>query len=403
MKVIALLFEASEAVNFYRILQPFGYLKNVLGKDISIYNLEKSHDKEKLREELNLADIVIFQKPYTENQYKLIKAIMNRKDKDQKIVADFDDDVFNIGPWNPSYSLIGTKEVGDLYLEKQQVDDLMTMINEDNKQLVQTNPDGSAIVYIWKDKHKSFLWGGHVETFDIAANQIRLNRIKKIMLEVDLLTVTTPQLANELRKCRPQGRITVMPNLVDFDRFLPMKKKNDGKLRIVWQGGVSHYLDLTMVKQELISFAKKHSEVEYVFQGSKFPAIFHEIQDRVKWIPWHSDIHTYPLSLRELSGDIAICPLTDDTFNNGKSPLKWEEMSAMKVPSVCSPMVYGNFIEHGKTGFIARQGEWGTYLEKLLDPDLREQIGQNAYNAVKEKFSLENAAAYWSALDGLFS
>jgi glycosyltransferase involved in cell wall biosynthesis len=129
--------------------------------------------------------------------------------------------------------------------------------------------------------------------------------------------------------------------------------------------------------------------------------IFNEIKDRVKWLPWHSDINTYPLSLRELSGDIAICPLTDDIFNNGKSPLKWEEMSAMKVPCVCSPTVYGNFIEHGKTGFIARQGEWEACLEKLLDPDLRQQIGQNAYNSVKREFSLNNATMYWSALQDL--
>lgn len=406
MRVVALPFYTNSAIPFYRMLQPYGYLKNILSKDIFIYD-RNIHDKKQLNNEINLADIVIFQDPSSENEYKLIKIIMDRKDKDQKVVADYNDDLFNVGPWNSAYSRFGTKEVGDLYLSKKQVDDLMPGIREEAKQLFQINPDGSAKVYMWKDKHEQFVWQlgdkkGAGPKFDIEANLIRLKTAQNIIQEVDLLTVTTPQLANELRKHRPQGKIAVLPNLVDFDRFLPMKKKDDGKLRIVWQGGAAHYLDLTLVKNELISFAEKHPEVEYSFQGVFFPAIFHEIKDRVKWIPWHSDINTYPASLRELSGDIAICPLTDDTFNNGKSPLKWEEMSAMKVPCVCSPMVYGNYIEHGKTGFIARQGEWETYLEKLLDPNLRKEIGQNAYDAVKKEFSLENAIKYWSALEDLF-
>ncbi len=400
MKIIVLLIEKNSPKVFYRILQPYGYLKNVLGKDISIYDLDHP-DKEQLGNEVKLADVVVFHEPYTHDQYRLIKAIMGRKDKKQRVVADFDDDPFNVCPWHCSYALLGTKEVGNLHLDRKQVDDLMPSIREDDKQLFQMNPDGSANAYMWKDKHRSFLWGEDGDRFDIAENLARLETIKKIMREVDLITAATPQFAEELRKYRPQGRITILPNLVDFGRFLPMKKKNDGKLRIVWQGPSAHYLDLTMVKQELISFARKHPEVEYVFQGTKLPAIFHEIADRVTWLPWHSDINTYPLSLTELAGDIAICPLTDDAFNYGKSPLKWEEMSAMKVPSVCSPIVYGNFIEHGKTGFIARQGEWGTCLEKLLDPDLRRQIGQNAYDDVKERFSIQNAAMYWAALEDI--
>ena len=401
MKVVILLLDQSPPITFYRAVQPYGYLKNVLDKDISIYDL-KIHDKETLRNEIDLADIIVFQNPCSDKLYKLMKAIMSRKDKKQIIVADYDDDLFNIGPWNPSYSVFGTKEVGDLYINKDQVDDLMATLPERNKQLVKVNPDGSAIVHMWKDKHKSFYWEDKLQIFDIAANLLRINTMHNIIQEVDLLTAPTPQLANALREHRPKGKITVLPNLVDFDRFLPMKKINDGKLRIVWQGGASHHPDLTMVKQELISFAKKHQEVEFVIQGVYFPVIFNEIKDRVKWLPWHSDINTYPLSLRELSGDIAICPLTDDIFNNGKSPLKWEEMSAMKVPCVCSPAVYGNYIEHGKTGFIARQGEWEACLEKLLDPNLRQQIGQNAYNSVKRDLSLKNATMYWSALEDLF-
>jgi glycosyltransferase involved in cell wall biosynthesis len=401
MKVAVILHDKTVASGFYRIVQPYTYLRDVLHKDVFIFD-SKVHDDKCLRSEIEKADVFILQSPGNENMYRLVKVLMGRKDKVQKVVADYDDDIFRVGPWNATYSIFGTQEVGGLYLSKQQVESLQGKLRQSDKPLIRMNPDGSAIVDVWKDKHENFLWETKFGKFDIETNKLRLKRTGTFMREVDLLTVTTRQLADELRQYRPKGTITVLPNMVNFDKFLPMKKKNDGKLRIVWQGGSSHYLDLAMVKDELISFAKKHPEVEFVFQGQDFPGIFQEISDRVKWLPWHYDFDTYPSSLRELAGDIAICPLTDDAFNAGKSPLKWAEMSAMKVPSVCSPIVYGNYIEHGTTGFIAKQGEWETYLERLLDPKFREQIGQNAYDAVKKEFSLKNATKYWSALEGLF-
>ena len=378
---------------FYRIHQPYGYLKNILGKDIYIYD-RNTDPMERLGNEINLADIVIYQLPYAEKIYKLVRAIMNSRDKKRKMVVDFDDDIFNISPWNPRYDIFGTKDISLLYSNKEQVDDLMAVMPENWKRFLQINPDGSATITMWKDK---------TGNFDIEANLLKQRAVQRITEEVDLLTVTTPQLADHYRKYRPEGKIAVLPNLINFEKFLPMKKKNDGKLRIVWQGGSSHYQDILMVRPELISFAKKHPEVVYAFMGIRYEGMFHDIKDQVEWIPWHDDISTYSLAVSELGGDIAICPLTDDTFNSGKSPLKWEEMSAMKVPCVCSPTVYGNYIEHGKTGFIARQGEWGNCLEELLDPKKREQIWQNAYDEVKKKFSIENANMYWSALEDLFS
>jgi glycosyltransferase involved in cell wall biosynthesis len=378
---------------FFRSHQPYDYIENVLGKGIFYIHDPDVHDRKRLADEINQADIVIIHRPNPNRHLRLIRAIMGGKEKNQKVVVDCDDDDFNVSPWNPAYQYFGTKEISVLYSDKTQVANLFSVISEDDRRLLQINPDGSANVTMWKDKEKGF---------DIEANLKKLKETQSIINEADLLTVPTPQLADKFRLYRPDGKIVVLPNLIDFNIFLPMNKKNDGKLRIVWHGGVSHYRDLVMVKLELISFAKKHPEVEFAFQGVNYPGLFHEIGDRVTWLPWHSDMNTYPLSLSELAGDIAICPLTDDTFNYGKSPLKWEEMSAMKVPCVCSPIVYDDYIEHGKTGFIAREGEWGTYLEKLLDPALREQIGQNAYDAVKRDFSLKKATLYWAALEELF-
>lgn len=389
----------NKAWKFYRICQPYGYIKDILREDIFIYD-PSVHGLEKLGQELNQADLVVYQSPCEERHLKLIRAITNGKGKKRKCVVDYDDDVFNISPWSPAYEKYGTKETSVLYTDKEQVKGLLSAlsssleISNEQKDLVKVNPDGTASVAMWKDKTKGF---------DIEENLKRLENIQKILNEADVLTVTTPQLADKFMVHRTKDNIIVLPNIIDLGRYLPMNKTNDGKVRIIWQGGPTHYRDLEIVKLELISFANKHPEVEYVFKGIKYPGLFNDIADRVSWMPWHSDIETFPSSLREMSGDIAICPLTDDTFNDGKSPLKWEEMSAMKVPCVCSPTLYGNYIEHGRTGLIARQGEWEACLEQLLDGRERERIGQNAYDHVRKNFSIERASVYWEELQGVLS
>lgn len=382
-----------KGVTFWRIQQPYGYLRDVLGKDIFIYD-PSVHDIARLKSEMMNADIIIYQSPNTEEVSSIVKRIIGLKTRRPKVVADYDDNLFNVSPWNAAYKDFGTKDFDVSYSEKELVKELMSVVKEELKSLIKINPDGSATITMWKDKTCGFY---------IEDNLKRIKALQSIIEDADLITVTTQELSNEIRNHGPQGKIAIFPNLIDIARFRPMKKKNDGKLRIVWHGSTSHYQDLRMVSLELTTFAINHPEVVYLIKGVKFPGFFNEIKDRVTWLPWDSDIDAYFLSLSELSADIAICPLVDNEFNHAKSPLKWEEMSAMKVPCVCSPPVYSNFVEHGKTGLLAGDGQWGACLEELLDPAKREQIGQNAFDEVKKRFSIEKAASFWKTLEDLVS
>ena len=117
-------------------------------------------------------------------------------------------------------------------------------------------------------------------------------------------------------------------------------------------------------------------------------------------MPWHGDVATYPLVVRKLKLDIGLCPLKSDEFNHGKSPLKWMEYSAMKIPSVASPVVYGNYIENNKTGLIARD-DWFDQIESLIkSKEKRKRLANNAFQYVKKKFSQDkNVDMWWSALN----
>ena len=107
----------------------------------------------------------------------------------------------------------------------------------------------------------------------------------------------------------------------------------------------------------------------------------------------------YPYKLSKTKWDIGICPLIDDEFNRNKSHIKWMEYATYKIPSVASdvypyrePIDGVKVIEHGKTGFLAKtEKDWEKYLTKLIeDEKLREEIGENAFNVVKENWQMKN-------------
>jgi glycosyltransferase involved in cell wall biosynthesis len=335
--------------------------------------------------------------PYSESILSSIRAIKRKSGKRLRVVAEYDDDIFNVSPWNEKYNVFGVKDISVTYKTKRDIDKInqaLELSNQNKWTRKHENPDGSMTYDMWR---------AGFGDFNPEVNLVKQKAAKSIIEEVDLLTVTTPQLAVQLRKYRPIGKIAVLPNLVDYERFLPMKEPEKGTFTIGWQGGSAHFADLAMWKEPLIEFAKKYPDVRYRFMGVGFQSVFNEINERVVWLPWHGDINTYPLHVRDLKCHVALAPVVDDGFNRGKSPIKWEEMAAMRVPVIASNVIcYKDFIEHGKDGYIARPDEVFQYLEELRDPIRREAMAQIAYQRVYKRFSLqENATMYWSALQDL--
>ena len=117
---------------------------------------------------------------------------------------------------------------------------------------------------------------------------------------------------------------------------------------------------------------------------------------------WHGDVFTYPLDIRDMKVDIGICPVIDDTFNRGKSELKWLEYSALKVPTVCSPVCYTS-LNHGKTGYYAKDNdEWFKYLDILIESkEKRKEIADSAYTRVVEHHNIDKSIAWYYALKDL--
>ena len=85
------------------------------------------------------------------------------------------------------------------------------------------------------------------------------------------------------------------------------------------------------------------------------------------------------------SSDIALLPLRDSEFNRSKSDLKFIECAGNGAVVLASPVVYGNTIVEGKTGFIYRDNREFTNKLNLLikNRNLRRMVAEKAYAYVR--------------------
>lgn len=88
--------------------------------------------------------------------------------------------------------------------------------------------------------------------------------------------------------------------------------------------------------------------------------------------------------LRELQrSTVSIAPLTGDAFNRYKSNIRYLESGLVGTPLIASPMVYGDYIEDGRTGIIAEDHDWyGAIKRVVADPALRTRIASDARDDV---------------------
>lgn len=358
------------ATNNYRIMQPLYKLMehnmaNVCTAREGI-ELNQDHALEKALE----SDLIVFHRPQSENWFKFIKTC-NKYGK--MVVADYDDDPFNTSPWNPFYQWIGTEEV----------------------------------TYIWPDGRKEMLWskdpaisGGRY--IDIEDNIRRRDLFRASFRSADLVTCTTEILAEKLRTINPN--VAVLPNLMDFNQYpkIELVKKN---IRIGWQGGVSHFEDLHMVRDAIGEILKKYPQVTFVYSGDmKLYGMFRKFpMERVEVHNW-VNYEVYPYKLACLNLDIGLCPVTENEFNRNKSAIKYFEYSMVGAASIASDWSpYKECITNDKDGMLVKPDQWFNAIEELiLNKEKRNMLAKNAYENIYENYNADKQAYKWlNAYEGV--
>lgn len=357
------------ATNHYRVVQPLRKLhQHGLASTSTFHRDDLARNLERVTELLVGADLVHIYSPSDEDWLTLIRQC---RKLGKLVVADFDDDPFNVSPWNPAYQHIGVEEVA----------------------------------YEWPDGSREMLWAedmvshrGEPGVFNIERNLRTRDLFAVNFKRADLITTTTDLLAERLRQFNPN--VAVAPNLIDLAEY-PRLDLNRRGVRIGWQGGSSHYEDLWVMLEPLQRVLEKYPHATFVYLGDlRLAGLFKCLPSaQVELHGWVNHA-AYSYKLATLALDIGLCPLADNAFNRNKSAIKWMEYSAGGAATVASAMPpYAPVITDGETGLLVPGDGWFMALETLvLNADLRRRLAGNAYDVVAAQHNADAQVGFWASV-----
>jgi glycosyltransferase involved in cell wall biosynthesis len=194
------------------------------------------------------------------------------------------------------------------------------------------------------------------------------------------VTVSTPFLA-DLYKAQGIEQVYVFPNSVrEQDYFFPNLAPHDG-IRILWQGGTSHFEDWMPCAGAMAEVLKENPQAKLVVWGAIFPWMKKLPAEQLEFHPW-DDYAAYKIKRPCMDADINLCPLVDSPFNRGKSAIKWYEGSIGPRPEATLAANVGPYkeIEHGVTGLLYNNPqEFKEQLTALIrNKELRKTLGNRA-------------------------
>lgn len=233
----------------------------------------------------------------------------------------------------------------------------------------------------------------------VRLSDVQLMACNKGIQEADIVVASTEPLAECITKNTGRKGIVVIPNCINLDAYLPFPMPStDDKIRIYWQGSPTHDLDMREASLALMLLFMDNPNIQLVIHGNIPSCLIDTIPpNRIERISPSSCAEYLRIS-KSVKADIGICPLNSNAFTRCKSNLKWLEMTAKHLPVIASDAIpYNQCIEHGKTGFLAKNSsDWTEYLNLLIsDATLRKQIAANARAEVKQNWHVGIQANKW--------
>jgi len=243
--------------------------------------------------------------------------------------------------------------------------------------------DNPAARFVKKDQHKA-AWG--------------------IMRLCDAVT-TTSEVLKERLKC-PETTI-VIPNAIDLDDGYPAKFQgsNDEFKRILWMGGGSHSRDWLECFDAVDRILQERKDVRLAIYGD-MPQIIRATlatdekpwwEQRIEFQPFQA-VETYVAMTKETKAEVALAPLSSESFSAAKSNIKWLEYTAAGIPCVASNVSpYKEHIDSGRNGVLASNtDEWYRAITAFLDDsELCANVVNEAVKTVNEHFDVKKIVHDW--------
>lgn len=253
--------------------------------------------------------------------------------------------------------------------------------------------EGQLFPYCPTWPERSLKWLGHKLVFEyddaIYLTRLHQRKIPSLMQLSSNVVVGNCVLAAYAKEFAPN--VTVIPTVVDTDRFTPRNcgsdedhRRNGEPVTVVWIGLAYNfpYLDvLVPALQRLQDECRARFRV-VSSHPPRLPGV------DVEFIPW--ELQTEVASLQECQ--IGVMPLPDTDWARGKCGLKLLQYMAVGIAAVASPVgANREIITSGENGLLASsEQEWFEHLVRLCrDADLRTRLGEAGRRTVVERYALK--------------
>lgn len=362
----------------YRVILPLEHLK----ENHDIFLLERGTGVDKALPALEKANVVVIQRPRSKTERKFFQSF---RDSDKLVVFEHDDNTWQLNPISDHYRYNGVEEV----------------------RVAEKDMDAAGLGHLKKNCEDGWFWlwkDGRAD-FDIERNLKAMDNFNASLANADVITTTTDRLAKLFEERNHQmggtAKAYALPNCLDMRDYMPVEIKHDD-IRILWQGGASHYHDLLEIKDVLTELCKKYPQVTIILAGTPFPGVVKDIDPKQvqtydKWTEWVA--HSYRMAL--FGADINICPIEKNEFNQYKSSLKAYESMALGIPTVATDYPpYSDDLQHDKTALLAKDNkDWFNHLEALVkSAELRKRLGAAGRKWVMENRNIEKQAHLWESV-----
>jgi len=209
-------------------------------------------------------------------------------------------------------------------------------------------------------------------------------KIDKVMRYSHLVAAGNVYLAARAKNAEAR-QISIVPTVIDLERYPQKKHTEHHPLIIGWIGTKStfekHFLEI----KELIKLALERFNIEFHVIGAGTGL---DLGDRVKYFSWSEETEVSSI----LNFDIGIMPLTDSLWEKGKCAYKLIQYMACGLPVIASPVgMNKTVVKHGENGYLASTNEeWLEALERYIsDQDLRAAHGQTGRSIVENEYCLQ--------------
>jgi glycosyltransferase involved in cell wall biosynthesis len=335
--------ERTSGVDFVRIIQPMTYLNGFKDEDtefkVTIFDKEDITERNlKWTEIAPEYDIIYLNYILNPWSFAEMGALVRKYGK--KMIFDLDDSLWNIEKDNPAFK-------------------------------------------VWRTSPE------HLKNFSLMCN------------EVDYITCTNLYLKHIIthHTLKPHEKIRIFPNYIDLKLYSHRSPfKNDLNIQLTHYGSTTHFVSLANEEFEkgLSMIFKEYPNVTFKTVGAflpKYKKIFGQRyfndfghEDIYKWVK-----EKFPKFMDET--DILVAPLTINTYNLAKSPVKWiESSSAEKVGCWQDIRQYQAVIRNGDNGFLCNRAEdWYRNIKFLIDnPEKRKEMGEQAFKDVVEEYQIQS-------------